>query len=365
MVVWKELKDNPRLKTAYTARLDIIRLVREFFWSQNFQETDTPIALRYPGQEPYLHPVPVTLHDPLGRPEPFYLHTSPEFAMKKLLAAGFPKIFQLAKCFRDYEAWGDGTHNTEFTLLEWYRAPGTLAEIMNDAESLFKYVGIKLGFDKLRYRNKEIIINESWEKKTMKQLWLDYLGVDLDLYLEIEPLQKLSQKLGFPFTDADEYEDLFFKIFLNKIEPYLGLERPTFVYDYPTRMCSLSRVCAYDPRYAERAELYVGGLELANGFGELTDPVEQQTRLTADQALRQKLGKPTWPVDPDFIAALESGIPAKNPANSTEAGLPAIARRATAGGIALGVDRMVMLFTGARNLNEVLFQSVGDQLIIK
>lgn len=326
----------------YEDRLVIIKSIREFFWSAGFLETDTPVAVKFPGQEPYLNPIPVTFHDPNGKAEKFYLHTSPEFSLKKLLAAGFEKIFQITKCFRDYESFG-GNHNTEFTMIEWYRAPGTLTQIMDDTENLFKHVGQTLGKEKVVFANKTISITGKWDRKTMRQVWQEYVGVELNEYLTIEALKPLVAKLGLSVSDSDKYEDLFFKVFLNKIEPHLGFDAPIFIYDYPKQMSSLSKVCKDDLRYAERFELYIGGLEIANAFGELTDPVDQKTRLEEDKALRSELGRETWPVDPSFIAALQAGIP-------------------EAGGIALGVDRMVVLFTEARDINEVIFQSVNDQI---
>jgi lysyl-tRNA synthetase class 2 len=177
----------------------------------------------------------------------------------------------------------------------------------------------------------------------MKSLWQQYIGVNLDEYLTTVELFKLLNSKGYSAHQNDSYEDLFFKIFLNEIETHLGIERPMFVYDYPKQMCSLSRLSKQDNRYAERAELYVGGLEIANGFGELVDSVEQKKHLEQDRDERIKLSKPTWGVDPGFIAALEAGVP-------------------EAGGIALGIDRMVMLCTGASNINDVIFQTINDQL---
>jgi lysyl-tRNA synthetase class 2 len=174
-------------------------------------------------------------------------------------------------------------------------------------------------------------------------VWQKFLQINLDEYLELTKMKELARERGYNVDVNDLYEDVFFKIFLNEIEPKLGIERPTFIYDYPVQMASLSRVCASDPRYAERVECYVGGLELCNGFGELTDADEQKKRLEADKALRAKLGKETWDVDEDFIAALRSGMPAT-------------------GGVALGLDRVVLLFTGAKDINEVIFGSVKDQL---
>lgn len=346
MSTWSDLKNNPRLKKIYETRLALIRLMREFFWSEEFVEAETPLAVRYPGQEPYLNPMPLTLHEPNGAGHQFYLHTSPEFSLKKLLAAGFSKIFEITKTFRDYESFG-GHHNPEFTMAEWYRAPGTLNEIMNDVEKMFKYIGRALGQAAVQYHGRAIPIAETWERKSMKELWQKYLRVNLDECLTLENIGALARASGHEISPDFTYEDIFFKIFLNEIEPRLGLERPLFVYDYPAQMCSLSRASA-DPRYAERSELYIGGLELCNGFGELTDADEQLKRLEQDRQLREKLGKPTWNVDPDFISAL--------------AALGAEARSAKAAGVALGVDRMVLLFTGANDINEVIFNSAHDQL---
>ena len=342
MSTWSELKNNPRLKKIYDDRIKIIKLIREFFWSLDFVETDTPIAIKNPGQEPYLNPVPVIFYDPAGKAENFYLHTSPELAMKKLLAAGYEKIFQIVKCFRNNESFG-GNHNTEFTMIEWYRSPGKYQDIMDDTENLFKFVGQKLNQQMVKYNNRETNIFGKWDRLSMKEVWQKFINVNLDDYLEVNSLKKLAGDRKYKVDDSDAYEDLFFKIFLNEIEPHLGNETPVFVYDYPARMTSLSRLCEHDSRYAERFELYIGGLELANAYGELTDAEEQKNRLENDKELRAKLGKAIWPVDPDFISALRSGI-------------------ASAGGIALGVDRMVLLFTGAKDLNEVIFQSVSDQL---
>ncbi len=339
---WIDLKDNQRLKKIYETRLQILRLTREFFWSQNFMEAETPIALRLPGQEPYLNPMPVEFLDPRLESHKFYLRTSPEYALKKLLATGYEKVFEIGKCFRNEESFG-GTHNPEFTMIEWYRAPGTYLDFMDDAERLFKYIGDKLTINKLKYKECEIDLSRPWQRIKVKDLWQQYIGVNLDDYLQIEPMRKLTVELGYQVSDSDEYEDLFYKIFLNKIENQLGIEVPTFVYDYPAQLCSLSKKCDNDPQYAERAELYIGGLELANGFGELVDATAQSENLEKDKALRQHLNRPTWEVDRDFIAALKSGIK-------------------PAGGIALGVDRMVLLFTGALDINEVIFQSAKDQL---
>lgn len=343
MSSWKELKENPRLKKIHDDRIIILKAIREFFWSAGFQEMETPLALKFPGQEPYLNPVAVKIEDAGKNVYDFYFRTSPEFALKKLLGAGYEKIFEIGKCFRDGEDIR-GTHSPEFTMIEWYRCPGSLEDIMNDTEKLFKKILKKLGKDSLHYNGLQIPALRKWQRSSMKKLFKKYLKVNLDKYLETEPLKKLAEKVGLNVSDGDEYEDIFFKIFLNKIEQKLGIEKPVFVYDYPARMCSLSKLSEGDQRYAERFELYVGGLEVANAFGELLDPIEQKRRLMEDQALRAKLGRETWPVDRDFLAALAN------------------IKQKKAGGIALGIDRMVVLCTGAKDINEVIFSNINDQL---
>lgn len=360
MSTWQDLQNNPRLKKIYDTRLKITKAVREFFWLRDFVEAETPVAVRYASQEPYLQPVNIDVKHPNGKSYPMYLRTSPEYALKKLLAAGYSNIFEIGKCFRNVEDFG-GSHNPEFTMLEWYRSPGMLGEIMDDTEALFQFVCKKIHCKELQFNNKKISVNGVWERVTMKALWQKYFDTNLDECLELEPIQQLAKSKGFSFTPEDAYEDIFYKLFLNVIEPELGKDRPTFVYDYPARLCSLSRLCDHDSRYAERFELYIGGLELANAFGELTDAVKQEKNLEADKKLREKLGKPTWPVDPEFIAALKSGIGRElSPMQGGLSALPAEAL-AKAGGIALGLDRMVVLCTGAQDINEVIFYSLKDQ----
>lgn len=223
---------------------------------------------------------------------------------------------------------------------------------MADTENLFKFVGKGLfQISDFRFQNCEF--NCEWERKSMRQIWQEYLGVELNDYLTVGAIKILADKLAVginchPRAGGDpvaaEYEDYFFKIFLNKIETKLGEDKPVFVYDYPAQMCSLSKLSA-DARYAQRFELYINGLEMANAFGELVDGDLQNKNLENDRVLREKLGRPTWPVDQDFISALKSGIHGN-----------------CAGGSSLGVDRMVMLFIGATDINEVIFQSVADQL---
>ena len=317
-------------------RFEVIKLLREFFWSQGFTEVDTPNIVRHPGQEPYLSPMRVSVHDETGKEFVGYLHTSPEYTMKKMLATGWDKIFSVCKCYRDYESFG-GTHNPEFTMIEWYRSGADMFNIMEDIENLFAYIAEKMQNDKDIKIQQSAISNQqftSWERITMKDLWQKYVGVNLDNYLDSKLMFNLCQEKKYNVTEGESYEDLFYRIFLNEIEPSLGKDKPTIVYNYPAQMAALSQLSKADSRYAERFEVYIQGLELANAFSELTDSKEQLSRLKLEQEERRLLGKEVYGVDEEFISALNN--------------------LSKCSGIALGVDRLVQLFTGCQNIDDVL-----------
>lgn len=310
-------KQNLELKFA------ILKLIREFFWVEGFTEVESPTVVSLPGQEPYLSPMSVKIHNEKGEENIGYLHTSPEYTMKKMLTVGFEKIFYLGKCFRDYESFG-GTHNPEFTMCEWYRANVDYFELMNDVEKLFKFISEKLG-------NKETDKLRNFERITMRDLWKRHVDVNLDDYLTKEKMFGLCKSFGFLPSEFEEYEDLFYRIFLNKIET--NLIEPTIIYNYPAQMAALSKL-SEDNRYAERFEIYASGIELANAFSELTESEEQLKRLQEEREERIKLKKAVYDVDLEFIESLKN--------------MPASA------GIALGVDRLVMLFGGLQNIDNVI-----------
>ncbi len=312
-------------KDTLTARAHILRYIREFFWQEGFLEMETPLLLALPGQEPYLSPMKVALHNEARVAFTGFLHTSPEYALKKMLGAGFEKIFSLTKTFRDYESFG-GTHNPEFTMIEWYRANQTFDSLMDDCEALWKYIAEKLEDQK----KKEL----PWERLHMREAWKKYAEVDLDITLTRDAMADACTKKGYPVAESDTYDDLFFKIFLNEIEPKLGQGKATILHHYPLSMAALSRVSKEDSRYAERFELYIGGMEIANAFGELTDATEQKKRLEEEQNFRKRTGKDVYALDEEFIEALRT-----MPESS---------------GIALGVDRLIQIFLEKRNIDEVL-----------
>jgi elongation factor P--(R)-beta-lysine ligase len=327
-------------------RASIVRAIRFHFDSREFFEVQTPALQISPGMEPHLHAFSTDLRDPTGnRVERRFLHTSPEFAMKKLLAAGMDRIYQIALVYRNRER--SSTHHPEFSMLEWYRSGVPYTVLMEDCETLLRAcanaVGEKNG---LTWQGLKSDPSKPFERLTVQDAFLRYAETDLLATIE-DPLQPKPQllraaceKLGISTADDDHWDDLFFRIFLEKIEHKLGVERPTILYDYPVSMAALARPKPGMPHLAERFELYVCGLELANAFGELTDPVAQRSRFESEMAKKQRLYGERYPIDEDFLAALGE--------------MP------EASGIALGVDRLVMLLTGASHIENVLWVPVAE-----
>jgi lysyl-tRNA synthetase class 2 len=339
---------RPERLAARRERLDargrILAAVRRFFVERDFVEVDTPALQVSPGLEPHLKAFETTLADPRdGTVHRRYLHTSPEFAMKKLLAGGMPRIWQLAHVFRNGER--SATHHPEFAMLEWYRAGATYRELMNDCETLLRACQGAAGVTALTWRGERADTRRPWQLVSVAEAFRRHAGIDI-LATAPDPvapdpalLAREAQRIGVAPHDGDDWETLFFRIFLEHIEPYLGIGAPTILYDYPVSMAALSRRHRDDPRLAERFELYVCGLELANAFGELTDAAEQRARFLTDQKKKQELYGESYPIDEDFLAALEAGLP-------------------DCAGIALGFDRLVMLCTGAAEIEEVLWAPV-------
>lgn len=332
---WKQLKKDASLRENLGKRAKILAAVRAFFDARGYLEVETPLVVAKPGMEPHLDPFETFVADPFGRRWDAFLITSPEYAMKKLLAAGFTRIYQLGKCFRNGEAFA-GRHNPEFTMLEWYQAGTDYVGIMDETEALVKEVALKtIGTTTVVWKGRPIDIGSVWERLSVKEALAKYAEVDLDAALmDKKVLLNAATKLGHALPEDTTWDDAFFSVLLNAVEPRLGEERPTFLYEYPASMAALSKVSARDSRYAERFELYVGGLELANAFTELTDAAEQRKRLEEEHELRLKLGRTDYGLDEDFLSALEE--------------MPA------AGGIALGVDRLVMVLLGEEDIRRVL-----------
>lgn len=323
----------------------IVRSIRSFFEGLGFEEVQTPAIQVSPGMETHLVAFQTELVDPTGpRKVNRYLHTSPEFAMKKLLASGMEKIFQIALVYRNQER--SHTHHPEFSMLEWYRANEEYTELMKDCEGLLRACKrAASGPDPFTWNGLKSDPFLEFERLTVQEAFMRYAEIDIlnTIDFPAAPTPKVlleeCKRIRISTAPDDTWEDLFFRIFLEKIEKHLGVGRPTFLYDYPISMAALSRPKKSNPKLAERFELYVCGLELANAFGELTNSEEQRARFQADMTKKKKLYGIEYPIDEDFLAA--------------------VAEMPEASGIALGVDRLVMLATGATQIEDVLWIPVA------
>ncbi len=317
-------------------RMVLIRAIRKFFETQDFWEVETPILQVCPVMDTHILGIQADIRGvdkQIDRTR--YLHTSPEFAMKKLLVAGLPKIFQICHVFRDAEA--SRRHSIEFTMIEWYRAKENYKQIMQDCIDLLRFCAKEVGIKAYSYRDKICDPFADWEIISVDGAFRTYAGIKLSDYLnDAKGFNKAIQEIGIRTAPDDAWDDLFFRVMDALIEPKLGNGTPTILCDYPVSMASLARRKPEDPRFAERFELYVCGVEVANAFGELTDPVEQEARFAEELALKEKLYGDKYPVDQDFLEALKFGMPESS-------------------GIALGIDRLVMLAVGTDDINQVLW----------
>jgi lysyl-tRNA synthetase class 2 len=323
------------IKNNLIRRYQILNAIRRFFAAEGFVEIETPALVPSPGMEPHLCALEVFCTRPDGAKSKRYLHTSPEYCLKKLLGQGWEKIFQICRVFRDGEI--GPTHQIEFTMLEWYRAHADYAKIMEDCENLFAHLAQEVfGARECAYRNTRIDLSAPFEKISVARAMREYGGLDIEKNGDPVSLLREAKKKGYRFSAGENYsfDDIFFKVFLEAVEPRLGYPRPTILYDYPAGMAALARLKPGVPHLAERFELYIAGIELANAFSELNDPNEQRKRFEEEQQTRAKLGRPVYPVDEELLQSL-----AKMPPSA---------------GIALGVDRLTMLFCDAASIEEVV-----------
>jgi elongation factor P--(R)-beta-lysine ligase len=313
-------------------RTTLTRAVRRFFEERLYREVETPYAVPVPGEEVHLRVFPTVREHPDGTTEKLWLHTSPEFAMKRLLVAGAGPIFQFARVWRNGEA--SVTHAPEFTMLEWYRPGAGMTALIDETADLLRSVLPPV----VRCRGVTTDLSR-FERLTVGEAFTRHVGVDL---LGIgEDATGLADAAGTRLRDGETWEDLFFRLLLERVEPELGRQQPTFLTHWPAAQAALARRDPTDPRVAERFELFVCGIELANAFVELTDPVEQRARFMADRARRHAATGPDWALDEDFLAALEHGMP-------------------PSAGIALGFDRLAMIATGADRIGQVLWLPPPD-----
>jgi lysyl-tRNA synthetase class 2 len=326
------------------ARNRIKAALRRWFEAQDFVEVEAAILQRSPGNETHLHGFSTMLIDDAGADHPYYLHTSPEFAAKKLLAAGEPRLFDFARVFRNRER--TALHHPEFTMLEWYRTGEDYEALMRDCATLLAEAARAAGTTILRWRGSEADPFVEPERLTLAEAFARHAGIDLmatiaaDGVTDREALVSQARAIGIRLAGDDTWSDIFSRILSEKVEPRLGRGRATILCEYPISEAALARPKPGDPRVAERFELYACGVELANAFGELTDPAEQRRRFEADMDEKQRIYGERYPIDEDFLAAL--------------------ALMPQASGIALGFDRLVMLATGARRIEDVLWTPVAE-----
>ena len=283
-------------------RAVLIQAVRDFFISRDYLEVETPIRIPAPAPEAHIEPVAS------GN---WYLQTSPELCMKRLLAAGVPKLFQICKCFRAGER--GRLHLSEFTMLEWYRTWTDYRGLMDECEELVAHVAEKMGQESIYFRGKQISVARGWRRMTVAEAFARYASMSLGKALE---------------------NDMFEEELVTHVEPNLGIVTPTFLYDYPGRLGALARLKADNRQVAERFELYINGLEIANGFSELTDAVEQRARFEEEQQVIRRSGRSVAPMPESFLEALDA--------------MPESA------GIALGLDRLAIVFTDASTIDDVV-----------
>jgi lysyl-tRNA synthetase class 2 len=292
-----------RKSQALQARAKLIQSIRLFFIHHGFLEIETPLRIPSPAPEEHIEAIPS------GN---WFLQTSPELCMKRLLAAGYPQIFQISKCFRAAER--GSKHLPEFTMLEWYAAGFDYHQLMDQCEALLIAALKDIGHNQdILWQNKKINLVSPWERFTVEDVFLKYAPVTLEEAL---------------------VQDKFDEIMVEYIEPHLGLDRPTFIYDYPAKHAALAKIKMNDPTVAERFELYIGGLELANGFSELTDANEQRQRFQEASEARRRKNWAHYTVPENFLQALQT--------------MPQSA------GIALGIDRLIMILTDTDKIDDVV-----------
>jgi elongation factor P--(R)-beta-lysine ligase len=325
------------------ARNRIKAAIRAWFEAEGFVEVDTGILQVSPGNETHLHAFKTELAGTDLVTAPLYLHTSPEFACKKLLAAGEKKIFTFAPVFRNRER--GALHAPEFTMLEWYRVGAPYATLWDDCAAILQRAADVTGRAQWSHRRRSCMPADKYVLVTLAQAFGTFAGLTLrDMFDGAMPnrdrFAHAANMAGVKTAADDRWSDIFSRVLTERIEPMLGRDQPCILYEYPTHEAALARPTPHDAMVAERFELYVCGVELANGFGELTDPAEQRRRFAVEMAEKARIYGERYPIDEDFLRALALMPPAS--------------------GCALGFDRLVMLATGAPTVDHILWTPLAE-----
>ncbi|MDB5458246.1 MAG: Lysine--tRNA ligase [Caulobacter sp.] len=341
---WWRPENHQDRRPFLLARNRIAKAVRAWFEAEDFVEVEAAALQISPGNEAHLHAFATEAVTLDGAHSPLYLHTSPEFACKKLLAAGERKIFDFAKVWRNRER--GPLHHPEFTMLEWYRAEQPYETLMADCAALLALAAETAGAKRFEFRDKVADPFAAPDKVTVAQAFDRFAGLDLlatvaaDGTTDRDALAAAARAAGIRVAADDTWADVFSRVMVERVEPRLGIGRATILCEYPVAEAALARPKPGDPRVAERFELYACGVELANAFGELTDAAEQRRRFAAEMDEKARVYGERYPIDEDFLAALDH--------------MP------QASGSALGFDRLVMLAVGARRIEQVLWVPVTE-----
>lgn len=333
-------KDNYADKKPFlNARGRVKSALRKWFEAEGIDEVETAQLQKSPGNETHLLGLKTNWNAPSGKVHELYFATSPEFSCKKLIAAGETNIYEFARVFRDGEI--GPLHSPEFTMLEWYRTHAHWHKVIDDSLQICRAAAIANSADSYRWKNSVINIDAApiWLK--VADAFAQYAQIDLYAALDENGVGKrnefaqMARAAGINITEDDDWSDIFTKILIAKIDPNLGQSAPTIFYEYPLPEGALAQRCQHDPRFVERFELYICGVEIANGFGELTDPIEQRARFEEAMFKQEQIYGSNYPIDEGLLDAL-SQMPQTS-------------------GVALGLERLIMLVSGARKIDDVLW----------
>jgi lysyl-tRNA synthetase class 2 len=326
-------------------REKVLAAARRFFQDRSFHEVEVPLLVAHPAAESYLEIFETTLLDRKRKPTKAYLSTSPELALKKLLVAGIGNCFAITKSFRNTETQST-LHNPEFTMLEWYRVDASYEDIMDECEELVVFINTYIQRmqdhtaarkpGNLVYQGKQVDLSRPWQRLSVSEAFSTWAHVSFDEFLDPTRAREIAREKGYKVEEHTSWEELYNQIFLNEVEPHLGKGKPTILYDFPATIAALAQKKKSDPRFAERFEFYIEGLELGDCYGELTDAKEQEDRFEKEMQRIRELGKTVYEYDKDFIEALKVGLP-------------------RCSGIAVGMDRLIMLFADASRIQDTLF----------
>ena len=336
---WWDRQAHADRRPLLVTRGRIREAVRRYFADEGFTEVECGALQVSPGNETHLHAFETQRISPDASRKRLYLHTSPEFACKKLLAAGERRIFTFARVFRNREH-GD-LNAPEFTMLEWYRAGEPYDAVIEDCLNILTLAAGEAGTSVFRFRGREVAVEAPPERLSVAEAFRRHASIELAATMDLEgtsdrdALARAARAAGIKIAGDDHWSDIFSRVLTERVEPHLGLERPTILDRYPRSEAALARATPDDPRFAERFELYLCGVELANGFGELTDSQEQRRRFETEMTEKERIYGERYPIDEDLLEAL--------------------AHMPEASGVALGFDRLVMLATGAGRIDRVMW----------